>query len=231
MAVPAVSEKVYLPVRVTGPPVRGFPVTLGYMALWPPYYTADRPHLGTDWGAPHSTPAYCIYLNPTRVLAVHRVDAANQPLDGWGNGSLGNCIIFDIGYIVGQATEYYGCYAHMSRIDVKPGDIVTPGQMVGLTGDSGYTDGAHIHVQHSVDQNFSRDAKTEDPMRGLDVLPPQPSTPYVPTLADVAASLANLNAATIGIRDEGIERDRKLDTRLAGIEAALAAFAKALPKG
>lgn len=38
-------------------------------------------------------------------------------------------------------------YAHLHRIKVKPGDMVTSGQLVGLGGSSGHSTGSHLHFE------------------------------------------------------------------------------------
>jgi murein DD-endopeptidase MepM/ murein hydrolase activator NlpD len=43
--------------------------------------------------------------------------------------------------------EYVLIYAHMSQIDVKDGDIVTAGQEIGKTGNSGCSTGDHAHFE------------------------------------------------------------------------------------
>lgn len=214
----------YKPTRVSGPPVDGFPLTLAYLATWPPYYTEARPHLGRDYGCPDKTPVKNPYLNPVRVKAVHLVDAQNKPLDGWGDGTLGNICILDM-----EDTEFFGGFAHMSRIDVKPDQVLSPGQLIGLSGASGFVDGAHLHWQHSADVNFSRSAKTEDPMSGL---------VGTVTLVDVNNSLTNLSNVVGADRLAGIARDEAMARELAGIAKtnldilkALGALSNALPKG
>ncbi len=42
-------------------------------------------------------------------------------------------------------------YSHLSEIDVSPGDEVTGGQVIGKTGDTGNTDGPHLHFEVIVD--------------------------------------------------------------------------------
>jgi len=54
-------------------------------------------------------------------------------------GIYGNCVIVDHGMGV---TSLYG---HLSRIDVGPGDRVTRGQTLGLSGSTGLAGGDHLH--------------------------------------------------------------------------------------
>ena len=42
-------------------------------------------------------------------------------------------------------------YLHLSKINVKVGDVVERGQVIGLSGDTGYTEGAHLHLGIRID--------------------------------------------------------------------------------
>jgi murein DD-endopeptidase MepM/ murein hydrolase activator NlpD len=42
-------------------------------------------------------------------------------------------------------------YCHLSASRVRPGDSVTPGQVIGLVGDTGLATGPHVHFQVDVD--------------------------------------------------------------------------------
>jgi murein DD-endopeptidase MepM/ murein hydrolase activator NlpD len=54
-------------------------------------------------------------------------------------GIYGNCVIVDHG--LGVQT----LYAHLSTMNVKPGDTVTKGHELGRTGSTGLAGGDHLH--------------------------------------------------------------------------------------
>ena len=54
-------------------------------------------------------------------------------------GLYGNAIIIDHGL------GLYTLYGHTSRIDVKPGEAVAKGQIIGRTGETGFAGGDHLH--------------------------------------------------------------------------------------
>ncbi len=60
-------------------------------------------------------------------------------------GIYGNCIVVDHGY--GLQT----IYGHLSRIDVRVGDMVKQGQVMGLSGMTGMAGGDHIHFAMQLD--------------------------------------------------------------------------------
>lgn len=57
----------------------------------------------------------------------------------------GNTVMIDHGY--GVIT----LYAHMSALKVQKGDLVTPSQLIGLSGQTGRVNGPHLHWQAVVD--------------------------------------------------------------------------------
>jgi murein DD-endopeptidase MepM/ murein hydrolase activator NlpD len=60
-------------------------------------------------------------------------------------GIYGNCIVVDHGY------GLQSIYGHMSRIDVKVGDVVRKGQPMGRSGSTGLAGGDHIHFSLQID--------------------------------------------------------------------------------
>ena len=54
-------------------------------------------------------------------------------------GIYGGCVLVDHGF------DLFTLYGHLSRIDVKPGDMVKKGQAIGLSGATGLAGGDHLH--------------------------------------------------------------------------------------
>jgi murein DD-endopeptidase MepM/ murein hydrolase activator NlpD len=75
------------------------------------------------------------------------VEAANDGRVVWAAnlGIYGNCIVLDHGY------GLQSIYGHMSRIDVKPGDMVKKGGKMGIAGSTGLAEGVHVHFGMQID--------------------------------------------------------------------------------
>jgi murein DD-endopeptidase MepM/ murein hydrolase activator NlpD len=50
-------------------------------------------------------------------------------------------------YVVISDGRYAILLAHLSRVDVDVGQVVQPGQQVGLSGNTGYSTGPHLHLE------------------------------------------------------------------------------------
>jgi murein DD-endopeptidase MepM/ murein hydrolase activator NlpD len=71
---------------------------------------------------------------------VHAPGAGTVVSAGW-NGEFGNMVEIDHGFAV--VTRY----AHLARISVRRGDVVAPGQPLGVIGATGRATGAHLHYE------------------------------------------------------------------------------------
>lgn len=198
------------------------------------YWTPDHPHFGVDFGCPKRTPVKSATIRGS-VFAIH-----NAPLGQW-MGDFGLCVVVKVYNPETKETWYY-LYAHLDSVAVSLGQIVNPGDLIGMSGDSGNVDGEHLHVQVSSSPQFARNRdETGDPilgLRGAVVPQPPPVPPAAVTIADVNNSLNNLNTI-VGVerlanetRDrENKARDEALDSRLSSIERGIQALVNALPKG
>lgn len=79
-------------------------------------------------------------------INLHKGDAVVAAFDGMvriakNGGAYGNVII--IRHYNGLETVY----AHLSRIKVKPGQVVLAGQLIGLGGSTGRSSGPHLHFE------------------------------------------------------------------------------------
>ncbi|MEP3264647.1 MAG: M23 family metallopeptidase, partial [Hyphomicrobiales bacterium] len=84
-------------------------------------------HSGMDFKAPIGTPVYA--TGPGKVVKA-----------SW-NGGYGRLV--EIQHAGNITTRY----AHLSRIDVKVGDSVTSGKVIGRVGSTGRSTGPHLHYE------------------------------------------------------------------------------------
>jgi len=87
--------------------------------------TPRNSHGGADFLSPAGTPVHA--PNAGRIVVARSLYFS------------GNAVIIDHGLGV------FSMLAHLSRIDVQEGDVVTAGQLVGLVGATGRVTGAHLH--------------------------------------------------------------------------------------
>jgi len=97
-------------------------------------------HYGTDFGVPVGTPI----VAPEDGVVWQA---------GWG-GDAGNMVAINSGNVQHKLM-------HLSQVKVKPGEKVKKGQVVGLSGNTGYSTGPHLHWSKYVA------GKPVDPMKNV----------------------------------------------------------------
>lgn len=211
----------WLPPLSDGP---GAPVAKsGFRLLWPlarytitDRFDAPRPyangkHEGLDLGTqpPGDTSAPVLAGNAGVVEQVG--DAGASGYGRWAR------LRFD-----GDGGQWRAWYAHLSRVDVAPGDRVTAGQAIGRAGATGNASGVHVHLTlthpaHGLD-GYSVD-KVVDPLpylvAALPVAPvpvpePEPEPPpvalYAPLTRDELQQLALHHEAIAAIYRAALAR-------------------------
>lgn len=123
-------------------PVEG-PVSSGWGVRWQGWL--PEVHRGVDIALPIGT--------PVRAMAPGRVRFAGT-MDG-----LGQVVWIDHGGAV------LSVYAHLSRLDVEPGQPVGGGEVIALSGASGRVSGPHLHFE------VWRWGRPQDPVRLLGGIP------------------------------------------------------------
>jgi murein DD-endopeptidase MepM/ murein hydrolase activator NlpD len=108
-------------------PIDGAQMTSGFGMRLHPVLGYSRLHQGADFGAPTGTP----------VMAA----AAGRITFSGPHGGHGNYI--RVQHKPGMDTAY----AHLSRINVRAGQMVQQGQIIGLVGSTGLSTGPHLHYE------------------------------------------------------------------------------------
>jgi len=93
-----------------------------------PIYKTPKMHTGLDFTAPIGTEVIC--TGKGKVVAVE-----------YNNGGYGNHVIVDHGY------GYESHYAHLSRFNVVPGQVLKRGDLIGYVGSTGKSTGPHLHYE------------------------------------------------------------------------------------
>ncbi len=112
-------------------PIAAAPITSRFGPRIDPFLGKPAMHTGVDFRA---APGY-----PARVTADGTVTTAGY------NGGYGNMVEVDHGN--GITTRY----GHLSRIDVKVGQVVSKGTIIGRAGSTGRSTGPHLHYEVRVD--------------------------------------------------------------------------------
>ncbi|MFF9408835.1 M23 family metallopeptidase [Streptomyces anandii] len=110
--------------------------------------TASFDQGGSHWMHKHSGQDFAVPVG-TEVVAAHGGTVVKAGPNGGGDGpAYGNAIVIKHG------NGTYSQYAHLSRIDVKVGQVVATGQHIALSGNTGNTTGPHLHFEIRTTPNY-----------------------------------------------------------------------------
>jgi len=92
-----------------------------------PVEGASTFHRGIDIACPEGTPVY--------AAEAGTVITADTGFHGGGGTTI----------FINHGNGYYTCYMHLSELKVRVGDVVTKGQLIALSGNTGRSSGPHLH--------------------------------------------------------------------------------------
>jgi murein DD-endopeptidase MepM/ murein hydrolase activator NlpD len=120
-------KKTVLEMIPNGPPIPLRGITSGFGSRVHPITGEKEFHKGVDLRAPMKTPVMVPADGVVEYAGPHH------------SSGMGNLLI--VRHNFGFSTSY----GHLSKILVKPGEVVKKGQKVALTGNSGLSNGPHLH--------------------------------------------------------------------------------------
>jgi len=103
-------------------------------------YRTGALHKGIDYGVPTGTPVYAAVGG----VVVHA--GANGWGKGWGR-SFGIHVIVDNAKFPDGSAGLWAGYCHLSEVKVAVGQKVKKGDLLGLSGNTGNSTAAHLHLQ------------------------------------------------------------------------------------
>jgi len=110
--------------------------------------SASFAQAGGMWQSTHSGQDFAV-ASGTNVVAAHGGTVVKAGGNGAGDGAAyGNAIVIKHG------NGTYSQYAHLSRIDVKVGQVVSTGQHIARSGNTGNSSGPHLHFEIRTTANY-----------------------------------------------------------------------------
>ncbi|AZS85825.1 M23 family metallopeptidase [Streptomyces griseoviridis] len=110
--------------------------------------SASFAQAGGMWNSTHSGQDFAVAIG-TDVRAAHGGTVVKAGGNGAGDGpAYGNAIVIKHG------NGTYSQYAHLSRIDVKVGQVVKTDQHIARSGNTGNSSGPHLHFEIRTTPNY-----------------------------------------------------------------------------
>jgi len=144
-----------------------------------PIFQTQHVHKGVDYAAPSGTPTYTVGDGVVDFAGVQ--------------GGYGNTVI------VRHANGHSTVYAHLSRIQVRKGQSVTQGQVVGNVGSTGWSTGPHLHFEFRINGVYT------DPQRVIQQAQSAPVSPSARPAFSRQADTARLQLAAAAQMRDGTE--------------------------
>ncbi|WP_328770826.1 M23 family metallopeptidase [Streptomyces sp. NBC_00286] len=120
--------------------------------------SASYAQAGNMWNSTHSGQDFAV-PSGSKVFATHGGTVVKAGGNGAGDGpAYGNAVVIKHG------NGTYSQYAHLSRVQVKAGQIVGTGQQIALSGNTGNSSGPHLHFEIRTSPNYG---SAIDPVRFL----------------------------------------------------------------
>ncbi|MET9764712.1 M23 family metallopeptidase [Streptomyces sp. NPDC006372] len=120
--------------------------------------SASFAQAGGMWSHKHSGQDFAV-PSGTKVLAAHGGTVVKAGGNGAGDGpAYGNAIVIKHG------NGTYSQYAHLSKIEVRIGQVVKTGQEIARSGNTGNSSGPHLHFEIRTTPNYG---SAVDPVKFL----------------------------------------------------------------
>lgn len=134
-----------------------------------PIFQTMHVHKGVDYAAPLGTPAFTVGDGVVEFAGVQ--------------GGYGNTVI------VRHGNGHTTLYAHLHRIQVRKGQAVSQGQVIGTVGSTGWSTGPHLHFEFHVNGVYT------DPQRIIQQAQSAPVSPAARAAFQRHADTARLQLA------------------------------------
>lgn len=100
-------------------------------------------HRGVDFSCGYN-PLYSV--EDGRVVVTYTLGRDMPGLESDGSpGGYGNQVVVE--HVTRDGFIYYSLYCHLSRVDVRYGNILQRGQQIGISGTTGISTGTHLHFE------------------------------------------------------------------------------------
>ncbi|CAL9493716.1 hypothetical protein SUDANB105_03272 [Streptomyces sp. enrichment culture] len=110
--------------------------------------TASFAQNGARWQSTHSGQDFAVPVG-TKVVAAHGGTVVKAGGNGAGDGpAYGNAVVIKHG------NGSYSQYAHLSKVNVRIGQVVAAGQQIALSGNTGNSSGPHLHFEIRTTPNY-----------------------------------------------------------------------------